>query len=154
MRSFTVVCSRGKADSLDLRGYLGLACLAYAKDPYHREAAEQHRRFQDENRRYLTTDFVLNELISALFATVPFNESRRFMDGLFRSFETGRHRLVFVSSEQFQDSYRLRLTFHDKPGISFVDLTSMVVMRDQGIAEVFTGDAHFRQVGMGFQLYP
>jgi predicted nucleic acid-binding protein len=128
--------------------------LAYAKDPYHQDAAEQHRRFQAGNHRYVTTDFVLNELISALFASVPFEQSRRFMDGLFRSFESGCHRLVFVSPEQFHEAYRLRLTYHDKPGISFVDLTSMVVMRALGLADVFTGDAHFRQVGMGFHLYP
>jgi predicted nucleic acid-binding protein len=128
--------------------------LAYAKDPYHKDAAEHHRRFQRENRRYLTTDFVLNELISALFASSPFDASRRFMDGLFQSFVNGRHELLFVTAEQFHEAYRLRLRFHDKPDISFVDLTSMAVMRDRGILEVFTGDAHFRRVGMGFQLYP
>jgi uncharacterized protein len=128
--------------------------LARAKDPYHKAAAEQHRRFQKENRRSLTTDFVLNELISLLFSSLPFDESRRFMDGLFRSFANGRRELVFVTPEQFHEAYRLRLMFHDKPDISFVDLTSIAVMRDRGIHEVFTGDAHFRRVGMGFHLYP
>ena len=28
----------------------------------------------------------------------------------------------------------------------------MVVMRDLGLAEVFTGDKHFEQVGLGFRL--
>jgi predicted nucleic acid-binding protein len=128
--------------------------LADAKDPYHRNATEQHRQFQEENRCYLTTDFVINELISILFARAPFDEARGFVDGLLRSFERGRHRLIFVTPDQFHEASRLRLTFHDKPDISFVDLTSMVIMRAQGITEVFTGDAHFRQVGMGFFLYP
>jgi uncharacterized protein len=128
--------------------------LAYAKDPYHTQATEAHQRFQEANQRYLTTDFVINELISSLFARARFDEARRFMDGLFLSFERGRHQLVFVTPDQFHEAYRLRLTFHDKPDISFVDLTSMAVMRDQGITEVFTGDIHFRQAGMGFRLYP
>lgn len=136
---------------VDTWAWLALAC---ARDPYHQRAAEQHRRFRQEHRRYLTTDFVLNELISTLFSSSPFDAARRFMDGLLRSFEGGRHELLFVTSGQFHEAYRLRLKFHDKPDISFVDLTSMVVMQDRGISDVFTGDAHFRQVGMGFQLYP
>lgn len=34
------------------------------------------------------------------------------------------------------------------------DFTSMVVMQDLGITEVFSGGTHFRQVGLGFQLLP
>ena len=48
----------------------------------------------------------------------------------------------------------LRLKLHDKPTISFTDLTSMVVMEELGINQVMTGDAHFSQVGLGFQLVP
>jgi predicted nucleic acid-binding protein len=44
--------------------------------------------------------------------------------------------------------------YHDKPDISFVDFTSMVVMQDLGIVDVFTGDKHFKQVGLGFRLAP
>jgi len=44
--------------------------------------------------------------------------------------------------------------YQDNPDISFVDFTSMVVMQDLGITHVFSGDAHFRQVNLGFQLVP
>jgi uncharacterized protein len=128
--------------------------LAYARDPFHQQAAEQHRRFQVEDRRYVTSDFVINELITALFARSPFDESQRFVDALFRSIDSGRHRLYFVTAGQFKEAYGLRLIYQDKPDISFVDFTSMVLMRELGIVEVFTGDAHFRRVGMGFRLYP
>jgi hypothetical protein len=30
----------------------------------------------------------------------------------------------------------------------------MIVMQDLGIVDVFTGDDHFRQVNLGFQLHP
>jgi len=128
--------------------------LAYAKDPYHTMAAQQHRQLRRHKRRYVTSDYVLSELISALFGVLAFGPARHFMDNLFQSFQRGRHQLVFVSADQFQRAYQLRLQYHDKPEISFVDLTSMVVMQDLGITEVFTGDAHFRQVGLGFHLLP
>ncbi len=49
---------------------------------------------------------------------------------------------------------KMQQTYHDKPDISFVEFTSMVVMQDLGITDVFTGDAHFQQVGPGFRLLP
>ena len=49
---------------------------------------------------------------------------------------------------------RLRLRYHDKPRISFTDLTSFVVMRELGLHRVLTGDAHFEQVGLGFVRFP
>jgi hypothetical protein len=30
----------------------------------------------------------------------------------------------------------------------------MVVMQDLGLTDIFTGDAHFRQVNLGFRLFP
>jgi len=128
--------------------------LAYAKDPYQPAAARQHREFRRQKTRYVTTDHVLAEFLSTLFRVVPFGSARQFADRLFESFEGGRHRLVFLSAEQFQKAYQLRLKYHDKPAISFVDLTSMVVMQDLAITDVFTGDAHFGQVGLGFRVVP
>jgi predicted nucleic acid-binding protein len=61
---------------------------------------------------------------------------------------------VHVSSVQFRQAWELRRRYQDKPDISFVDLTSMIVMQDLAVSDVFTGDAHFRQVNLGFQMFP
>ena len=128
--------------------------LAYAKDPYHAVASVQHRQFRKQKKRYVTTDYVLTEVITALFGLVPFGQARQFVDNLLHSIQMGRLQLVHVSPAQFQEAYQLRLRYHDKPDISFVDFTSMVVMQELGVAEVFTGDGHFQQVGLGFRLVP
>jgi predicted nucleic acid-binding protein len=128
--------------------------LAYARDPYHAAAAQQHQLFRQQRRRYVTSDFVLTEFISALFRAPPFGPARHFTDNLFQSVQGGRLRLEFVTSAQFHRAYALRLRYHDKPDISLVDFTSTVVMQDLGIADVFTGDAHFLQVNLGFRLHP
>lgn len=128
--------------------------IAYAKDPYHAAASARHRSLRAQKRRYVTTDFVIGETISALHGAVPFGMAKHFMEKLFQSVRAGRHRLEFVTPVQFHRAYDLRLRYHDKPDISFVDFTSMVVMQDLGISEVFTGDAHFLQVNLGFQLVP
>ncbi len=128
--------------------------LAYHKDPYHAVAAAQHRSLQQQKRRYVTTDYVMSEFITVLFGVLHFDASRQFVQRLFESIETGRHQLVFISPDQFERAWRLRQKYDDKPDVSFVDFSSMVVMQDLGISDVFTGDTHFRQVGLGFRLLP
>lgn len=128
--------------------------LAHQRDPYHRVAVEQHHALQKQKVRYVTTNDVLTELMTTLFPVVSFAKARQFMLNVFQSLQTDRYQLVFVSPDQFERAWQLRQRYHDKPKISFVDLTSMVVMQDLAITEVFTGDAHFEQVGLGFRVVP
>jgi len=48
----------------------------------------------------------------------------------------------------------LRLTFRDKPDISFTDLTSIAVVQELKITDILTGDRHFVQAGLGFRTHP
>jgi predicted nucleic acid-binding protein len=128
--------------------------LAYKKDPYHAIAVRQHRALQQRRQSYVTTDYVLSEFITALFRAVSSSKAEQFVDRLFQLVNSGQYQLVFVSPGQFERAWQMRQRYRDKPDISFVDFTSMVVMQDLGIAEVFTGDAHFQQVGLGFRLVP
>ncbi len=128
--------------------------IAHKHDPYHARAVQTHRAFQKDKARYVTTDYVLTEVMTSLFPVVSYAKARRFMLNLFQSFKAGRYQLVFVSPDQFERAWVLRQKYHDKPKISFTDFTSMVVMQDLGITDIFTGDAHFQQVNLGFHLLP
>ena len=133
---------------------VGLVGPGLQERPLPSVANQQHRALKASKRSYVTTDYVLSESVTSLFGAVPFAKAERFVQDLFRSLQTGRNRLVFVSPDQFHRAWTLRQRYRDKPDISFVDFTSMVVMQDLGITDVFTGDAHFRQVNLGFQLVP
>ena len=111
-------------------------------------------RLQKARRRYVTTNFVLSELIAHLYTTLTPVQAQGFVNNLLAAVDAGTYDLVHVSPDQFRRSWQMRQNYHDKPDISFVDFTSMVVMQDLGITEVFTGDDHFRQVNLGFQLMP
>lgn len=128
--------------------------LAYKKDPYHAAAARQHRALQRQGEHYVTSDYVLSELMTALFRAVAFAKAEEFVDRLFQLVGSGHYRLAFVSPGQFERAWQMRRQFRDKPDISFVDFTSMIVMQDLGITDVFTGDAHFQKIGLGFHLLP
>lgn len=99
---------------------------------------------------WVTTDYVLDETMTRLFSATRFEAARRFAEGIFESSRMGLLDIEHVTPERFNLAWRLRLRFRDKPRISFTDLTSFVVMREIGLRQVLTGDAHFEQVGMGF----
>jgi predicted nucleic acid-binding protein len=128
--------------------------MADDTDQYHDAVIKQHRKLLKKNRRYVTTDYVVGELIDSLYGATPEPQARAFIEGLLAKAETRVLQLVHVSPDQFQRAWQMRRKYADKPDISFVDFTSMVVMQDLGISEVFTGDGHFRQVGLGFRLLP
>ena len=128
--------------------------LADRRDPYHAQATTQHQQNQIDRRPYVTTDYVLGETITYLYDALPASQAQAFIQAILVACDQGIHKLVHVSSDQFRQAWDLREKYHDKPDISFVDFTSFVVMSDLGIIDVFTGDAHFDQVGMGFRLLP
>ncbi|HWY87148.1 MAG TPA: PIN domain-containing protein [Gemmataceae bacterium] len=123
-------------------------------DQYHRAAEKLHRKLLKKRRKFVTSDFVLNELINYLYSVGPAVKAQATINAILSRADAGTHVLAHVSPQQFRRAWELRQKYHDKPDISFVDFTSMVVMQDLGITDVFTGDAHFQQVNLGFRLHP
>jgi len=140
-----------KAVFIDTWGWLA---LGHRRDARHQEVKAFYQALQKEGSLCYTTDYVLDETITLLFRREVFEEAIRFMEGIFQSVEERRLIIERVTSERFSSAWRLRKKFQDKPKISFTDLTSMVIMEEQGIKSVLTEDEHFLQVGMGFQKAP
>ena len=139
----------------DLCRYLGLdRALLDDTDQYHKEAQKAHRKLLKKHQKYVTSDFVLNELINYLYGMGPANKAQATINALLSRADAGTHLLIHVSPAQFRHAWELRQRYDDKPHISFVDFTSMVVMQDLGISAIFTGDSHFQQVNLGFRLHP
>jgi predicted nucleic acid-binding protein len=128
--------------------------LADRTDQYHVSADKQHREFLKARQKYVTSDFVLTEFINYLYSALPASRAQKIAESLFQQIDAGTIQLLHVSPDQFRQAWELRKRYHDKPDISFIDFTSMVVMRDLEITDIFTGDTHFQQVGLGFRLVP
>jgi predicted nucleic acid-binding protein len=128
--------------------------LADTSDPYHRKAKALHRKLTKKRRSYVTTNFVLGETISYLYDGIGAVHAQTFINSILTASDAGTYRMVHLSPDQFRRAWAMRQKYHDKPAISFVDFTSMVVMQDLGLTDVFTGDDHFRKVNLGFQLVP
>jgi uncharacterized protein len=123
-------------------------------DQYHAAAQKQHGQNLLFRKRYFTSDFVLTEFINYLYTSFSSVDAQATIELMFEQARGGKLDLVHVSPDQFERAWKLRKKYHDKPDISFIDFTSFIVMRDIGITDIFTGDGHFEQVGLGFRLIP
>jgi uncharacterized protein len=128
--------------------------LALRRDQYHARAKEQHAKLVAAGRLYVTTDYVLGELITQLYRSLSASEAAEFVAAVFAAIEAGTYRLEQISADRFASAWRLRQQYADKPSISFTEFTLFVVMRELGIVEAFTGDAHFEQVNLGLRRLP
>jgi predicted nucleic acid-binding protein len=140
---------------LDTWGWL---VLADSREPAHSQAVSERR--SRGLGSLVTTDYVLDETFTRLFTRCSFAVAREFSKAIMEaasgssSGSGGLLRIERITPERFEAAYRMRLRYRDKPGISFTDFTSFVVMKDLGITDVLTVDAHFAQVRLGFRCLP
>ncbi len=132
----------------------GWVALGSARDSKHPEVSRLYRTLRSEKRLIFTSDYILDETVTLLFRREVYADALRFITGILKSAEERFITIERISSDRFADAWKLRQRFQDKPGISFTDLTSMVVMKERHIKHVLTEDVHFQHVGMGFQIVP
>ena len=132
----------------------GWLCLADAGDPAHTAVKKRREADSKAGRRWVTSDYVLDETITRIFARRPFAEARKFCSALFGAQQRGLLAIEPIDAARFRAAYKLRLRYDDKPRVSFTDLTSFIVMEELGIRHVLTGDSHFRQGEFGFITMP
>ena len=131
----------------------GWLVLADSKDPAHAQSVFERLR-RSAPGHLITTDYVLDETFTRLFSRCTFALARQFSDAALQAERAGLLQVERITPERFDGAYRLQLRYRDKPDISFTDLTSFVVMKELGIREVLTADAHFKQVHLGFRIVP
>lgn len=131
----------------------GWLALADSRDPAHEQAVSERRSHAGAGA-LVTSDYVLDETITRLFSACPFSVAHEFRGAILEAASGGSLQLERITPERFDAAYRLRLRYHDKPGISFTDLTSFVLMRELAIRNVLTADRHFAQVHLGFRCLP
>lgn len=128
--------------------------LANDRDPDFASVSQIRASASGQPGAWVTTDYVLDEMITRLFGSTPFAEARQFTEGILEACSRGLVNIEHITPERFSSAWRLRLRYRDKNRISFTDFTSFVVMRELGLQRVLTAGAHFEQIGMGFVRLP
>lgn len=132
----------------------GWFALGHRRAAGHQQVVQFYRQLRSANREIVTSDYVLDELITLIFRRESFAEAKKFVEGIFAAADQRQLTIERITSQRFASAWILRMRYQDKPLISFTDLTSMVVMHELGIDEILTEDEHFTQVGTSFRKVP
>ena len=106
------------------------------------------REISEHGHRLVTTDYILDETITHLVATINHNKAESFAVWVLAQ---KRIQIVHVDEELWDEALALFRRYDDK-AFSFTDCTSFVVMQHHKIRDAFAFDRHFEQ--MGFRLWP
>lgn len=128
--------------------------LANKRDSWHQVAARGYEQIKAEGWFLVTSDYVLDEVITSLFKRVDFDGALKFIDALISDVKAEQISLERIDEERFNYAWMLRSVYRDKADMSFTDLTSFVLMKELNISRVFTGDHHFEMANLGFDIWP
>ena len=123
----------------------GWACLFVKTEPYHRYAAVLFREQRDRGARFVTTNYVLLELV-ALFMSPLRLPRARLIDYIEAIKRAPYVEVVHIDEELDAAGWALLKSRVDK-NWSLVDAVSFVVMQERTIKEALTTDHHFEQAG-------
>lgn len=129
----------------------GWIVLANRGEPSFPAVSEFYQHEASSDCRIITSDYVLDEVITFLFAKSPANLASQYLKRIFLSIEMGRIKLERIGPDRFEKAWKMRLKFQNRPKISFTDFTSFALMQELTIKKVLTNDRHFEEVNLGFE---
>jgi hypothetical protein len=118
------------------------------RDKYHSRARQMMLDADSRNFELITTDYVLDEVITNLQSGVDHATAEKFGNWVLQQKNVQLER---ITEAIWNEAWSLFQQYDDKD-FSFTDCTSFVVMRQHKLRDVFTFDHHFAQ--MGFRLWP
>jgi predicted nucleic acid-binding protein len=121
----------------------GFLALWDAADEHHARAVRLQADIARKRRRFLTTDYILDETATLLLVR---HSHAAAADFLHASTASESLQLQWVDSARFHTAARL-FERHDDKEWSFTDCVSFAVMHELNIQDCFTTDHHFRQAG-------
>jgi predicted nucleic acid-binding protein len=122
---------------------VGFLALWDAGDEHHTAAVRLQKRLAQQRRRFLTTDYIVDETVTLLLVRHSHAAAVDFLETIERSEAL---RLEWIGPERFQAAGAFFRKHSDKEW-SFTDCVSFAAMREFHVREAFTTDHHFKQAG-------
>ncbi len=128
----------------------GFFALWDAGDEHHAAAVRLQADLVRQRRRFLTTEYVVDETATLLLMRHSHRAALDFLDTVERSESL---RLEWIGPERFHRASALFRKHGDKEW-SFTDCASFALMQELRIRDAFTTDHHFKQAGFVPLLQP
>ncbi|HEV7668946.1 MAG TPA: PIN domain-containing protein [Thermoanaerobaculia bacterium] len=123
----------------------GWGHLVDPSQSYHEQAADLYRRAREEGHRFVTTNYILTELVALL--TSPLRTPRPRTIAFVASLKSSPFvDVVHVDATLDAQAWQLLVDRPDKDW-SLVDCASFVVMQKNKLIKALTTDPHFEQAG-------
>lgn len=119
----------------------GFLALWDATDEHHAAAVRLQLDLARKKRRFLTSDYVVDETVTLLLMRHSHAAAADFLDTIER---TELVRLEWIGPERFHKAGALFRKHADKEW-SFTDCVSFAIMRELRVSDAFTTDHHFKQ---------
>ena len=123
------------------------AFIAYfiKQDEFHDNALSKYNFYIQQKATLLTSDYVLDELLTWFSAKQPKHILEKLVNALQKMQSTGEIRVLDIDKPIFKKAMEALLKFSDHK-ISFTDATSYTLLKSFALDEVFTLDDDFRKI--------
>ena len=126
----------------------GIYSILVRRDRMHERAAAFMAQAARARKRFVTTDYVLDESVTLLKA----RGFGRLVAPLFESIDASTAvRIEWTNPERFKETMAFCVRHSDKAW-SFTDCLSFVVMQAHDVPAALTSDVHFEQAGFRILL--
>ncbi len=126
----------------------GFLALWDAADEHHRAAVGLQARLVRKRRRFLTTEYVVDETVTLLLLRHSHDAATDFLETIEASEAI---RLEWINPDRFHAAARFFRKHSDKEW-SFTDCVSFAIMHELRVRDAFTTDRHFKQAGFAALL--
>jgi predicted nucleic acid-binding protein len=124
----------------------GWLSILISTDQYHEAGTQYFKALISAKVSPVTTDFVLDEVITRLRYDVGHPEAAEFLSLVHDSTAVGALVVRQITQELWKNAEEIFLRYKDSR-LSFTDCTSFAYLTEQPVDEVFGYDAHFEMMG-------
>jgi hypothetical protein len=129
----------------------GWISVVVEADQYHEAGRDHWQALLDLDAKLLTTDFILDEVVTRLRYDQGHRTAVAFLD-LIDAAEAGGGLFIARIGPDLWSQAEAIFRRYDDAKLSFTDCTSFALLREHPVDEVFGFDSHFEM--MGFVLQP